>query len=526
MNLPSHILFYLNSRRVFLRRRWIRLLSALIPVVCLASLVPAHAATQWLPTTPDYFQYQLLRHDRPFDWAGKTGNPALLLYSHRGDALRMESGYSDERGRYRRFVDPANQVQYDLHAHGSRTTGDRRLYSGSFGFRRLELHDRQWISTREHEAAHPFLIGDSTSGMSRYHEIHLTGSYTYRINNYGSVGAQVDYSVDEGMKEVAPKPLSTHRSFGITAGGALDHGPLRWGVHGSFTDREEELRYTEYEGSILDETRLIFFRGYDLPVVQYRNRETRLTRSSRWSYGSHLSWQLSEGLLFHVQYTGSHTSLRIEEDLTRPRDEGYTSARTHHLEADLLWSFGSWSVNTGYRYREGNRWAEYQPFEALFLEAGGYSHQWVTGFSHRFSPGWMWALEGSLALTDLHEDDYYSQVHWSAEHLDAGFLTGFTTEAVTNLSLTVTYGYQHRKKSGYDLSADATTPYFDEYRRRDIDFQISGFAGHHAGIRAVYALPGDHEIRLDLRGRHLSEMNNSAGRRQVTSQISYRVPLP
>ncbi len=502
-----------------------RFLPALVTLMCVI-LMPVAGLAQWYGPAGNTFEYGQLMDGRPYDWAARTGNPAMMRISHYGDDLQMAILFDDQSGDFRRFIDPNRHASYTIRASGSKTVGDRQLFLGSFGFRRTEYHDWQWLSTRFYEEAHPFLKADSTTGLSRYNEIVFTGGYAIELRPGWNAGVSLYYMVDEGLKDVAPKPLSTHRDFRFWLGSTYRIGSVEIGAYGGIDDREEELRYTEYEGAILEETVLINFRGYDRPIVQRRDRETRITRGTAWHYGAHGSWLLPEGLRLHAQYRGSRSALDIEEDITRPRKEGYTSSRSHQVESDLIWNRGGTMLAAGYRFTSAERWAEFQPFDVLMTDASRRMHRFVTGWSLHVTNELELGLEFQIANSDQSEDDYYSDIAWAVDHSDFGFRTGFTGRFNNRMNLTLHYGYLNRNASNIRLEKGQTGRFFNEYRRRDIDFMLSGHSIHEGRLTAVIRLAGHHELHIGLLAQQQKGHESEQKRRIITSSVSYRVPIP
>ena len=502
-----------------------RYLPALVALMCL-TLLPVAGPAQWHGPTGFMFEHGQLLDGRPYDWAARTGNPALQRVSHPGDDLQMAFLFDDQSGAFRRFVDPGRHASYAVLASGSKTVGDRQLFQGSFGFQRTQYHDWQWLSTRFYEEAHPFLKADSTTGLSRYNEIVFTGGYAIELRPGWNAGATLYYMVDEGLKDVAPKPLSTHRDIRFRLGSSYRTGQFEFGAFGGIDDREEELRYTEYEGAILEETVLINFRGYDRPIVQRRDRETRISRGTSWHYGAHGSWLLPEGLRLHAQYRGSSSALDIEEDITRPRKEGYTSSLSHLVDADLIWNRGETMVAAGYRFTSAERWAEFQPFDVLLTDASRRMHRFVTGWSSQVADELEVGLEWQIAYGDQSEDDYYSDIAWSVDYSDIGFRTGFAGQVSHRMRLTAHYGYLNRSASNSRLEKGQTGRFFNEYRRRDIDFMLSGYAIHEGRLAAVIRHAGHHELHIGLLARQQQGHDSGQKRRIITSSLTYRVPIP
>ncbi len=499
-----------------------------IPIIALVVMImlPAASPAQWYGHSGAFFEHGQLLDGRPYNWAMRTGNPALLRISHHADDLEMAILFDDQSGAFRRFVDPGRHASYAARASGSKTVGERQLFLGSFGFSRTEYHDWQWLSTRFYDEAHPFLKADSTTGLSRYNEIVFTGGYAVELMPGWDVGASLYYMVDEGLKDVAPKPLSTHRDFRLRIGSSYRANRLEFGAFAGVDDREEELRYTEYEGAILEETVLINFRGYDRPIVQRRDRETRITRGTSWHYGAHGSWLLPEGPRLHVQYRGSRSALDIEEDITRPRKEGYTSSGSHLVDADMIWNREGNMLAIGYRYVSAERWAEFQPFDVLLADASRRMHRFVTGWSSQVAADLEVGFEWEITSGSQSEDDYYSDISWSVDHSDIGFRTGFAGRMISRWRLAAHYGYLNRSASNGRLEKGQTGSFFNDYRRRDIDYMLSGYSIHEGNLRAKIRHAGHHELHLGLLVQQQQGHDSGQKRRIITSSVTYRVPIP
>lgn len=499
-------------------------LGAILPLLILFISVPATHG-QWVTEPPEPFALDLLSLEPVTDWSALTGNPALLFESHYSDHLQMHSTYGTTNGAFRRFVDPGRHETMNLGAFGSRSVGSRQLFSGEFGFRRTNYHNWQWLSTRMYESAHPFLKADSTSGLSRFNEIYIEGRYALHLPRNFTAGILVEYSVDEGLKNVAPKPVSEHREARAVAGLSHHIGPLQWGVYAGLTDYEEELRYREYEGSLLDEVRLISFRGYDRPIVQTLDRETRITRSSGTLYGAHARFKPFDRLVWYATARVSNRALELEEDLTRPRLEGYTSTTSKRLQSSLLWSAGRLYLGGGAAIQHKEHWAEYQPFNAL-VSSGSKQE-----FSVRATAGYRLAnnLTAMAELYSRHtstsEDDFYSSLSWSAEGEGLGFFAGFRRTLQGGAAYRLQYGYYRHRMSDTHLGAYSRSVYFDPGRYGDLALYLSGFNEQHLRFDLRVPLAGNHTLFINTRWVQRLHESDERTRSFLTTQVAYRMPI-
>lgn len=500
-----------------------RLVSGLTLVLMLICIPVAQA--QWLTESPEPFALDPLTLEPVVDWTALTGNPALLFQSHSGDHLQMSSTYTSSNGSFRRFVDPGRHETMNLGAFGSRTVSNRQLFSGGFGFRRSNYHDWQWLSTRAYEAAHPFLKADSTTGMSRFNEIYIEGRYALQLPRNWVAGISVEYAVDEGLKNVAPKPVSEHRDARAVVGLSHRIGTLQWGMFAGLSDYEEELRYREYEGSLLDEVRLISFRGYDRPIVQTLDRETRITRSSGSLYGAHATWKPTGSLVWHASARVSNRALELEEDLTRPRFEGYTSTTDKHMQTALLWSAEKLYLGGEATLHQREHWAEYQPFNVLMSNGSMLEYSFRATGGYRLSSTLTAMAEIYSRHTSTSEDDYYSSISWSAEGEGVGVFAGFRRVLQGGAAYRLQYGFYRQRISDAHLSTDSRSIYFDPGRHRDLALYLSGFNEQHLRFDLRIPLPADHALFINTRWVERMHESDERTRRHLTTHVAYRMPI-
>lgn len=87
------------------------------------------------------------------------------------------------------------------------------MFKGIFGFNKLIRKKWDLVFSKDYSTGNPFLIGDSSSGSSVFNGIYFDANYFNRFSEKFTIGAGLEYYVDEGMKRVSPKPTSQHRNI-------------------------------------------------------------------------------------------------------------------------------------------------------------------------------------------------------------------------------------------------------------------------------------------------------------------------
>ena len=496
-----------------------------IQITCFILFAAPSVLAQWQIESPDPITTDSYGMDEYTEWYKRTLNPALALKSHQYDDLIIGSSFLHRQGEFRRFMDPDRFSVYNLSAGGSRTFGESQIFRGTFGYRRTEYHDREWTASRFYDNAHPFVLADSSTGNSRYNEIFVSGEYAVELSPNWTLGAAVDYSVDEGLKDAPPKPLSEYRDFSLRIGFSWQNGSLSAGLHGGVHDKEEELRYRQYEGALLDEVLLISFRGYDKPVVRERERETRLTRQSGLSAGGFSTWKPTDNLRLHGYFRINNSSLHIEEDLTRPRDEGYTSTLSLNSFGGLSWHPSNLSASVEYEYRHTHHWSEFQPSNSLMTDGSSFAHQFTGSIGYRFSDHLHISAKGLLSPSRTSEDDYYSQIFWESDYLGSGVFGQIRTSTPIAEDLRINLGYYRHDAHNSALTYSDSGPYFQTARKQDIETYLASFDDFQASIMMNFGLFEDHTLMLSVSFKQRQHSNNDSNRNIINTHTTYRVPI-
>lgn len=406
-------------------------------------------------------------------------NPAYLPYDNTDEWLHIQSLFDDKSGEFKQFIEPSVSRIYQLSFSGKKIIDETQIFKGRFAFQRIENHDWKWLSTRDYSTGNPFLLGDSTSGRSRFNGILMNAEYSNKLWDKFLIGLNFHYGVDEGMKEVSPRPTSIHRDINIRIGaGYLLNENITFGLVGNFYDFNERINYREDEGALLQETVLLKFRGYDFPFVIRKNVETRYSFHN--GYKGYATAAFSFNIFKAAAYIGSGVEqLVVKEDANNPTTVGLW--QNNMIDAGLrtvLKLNKDLSLGLNYKYTQSDMWARHPQFRVLYMEGKSPNHSFSLGAEYRLSNSLKIGIEGGLELLDISKDDYYSSVSWKSKGKLISGVIGTEIKLSDLISTTFTYGLNTFTVDETNLKFDVPSIYFNDYRLMDILFFQSGFMQH------------------------------------------------
>jgi hypothetical protein len=355
------------------------------------------------------------------------GNPAFLYEDDDDQRLSIFSTFSNTSGDFRRFIDPGTVRNYELSFTGKKVLDSIQIFKGTFAFQRLERDNWQWLTSRNYDRGNPFLIGDSTTGKHRYNGIIMEAKYAAKLFNKLLLGAQFDYAVDEGLKEVAPRPTSDHRDMDLRVGlGYLVNEKFNVGAVLRFYDLIEQIKYREDEGAIQQETILFKFRGYDDPFIIRKKIETRYTYHDGYFGGLNFEASPFEKTKFTGFVNIGIEQAVMKDDASNPQPEGYWKNElfTAGIKGALRLS-NNIRAGLQYNFAKYDMWARHPVFDVLFMENDITSHNIIAGIDFKILQNINLMIESGLVLSDRKSRDFYSDLFWESKSTKVLGRTGF-----------------------------------------------------------------------------------------------------
>jgi hypothetical protein len=400
-----------------------------------------------------------------------SGNPAFLPYDSRDQLLSVESNWSSTDGGYKKFLEPGIERTYDLDFTGKKHLDKNQIFKGMFSLTRLERHDWNWLAVKNYNNGSPFLLGDSTSGRTRYNGIFMNAQYSAYLTERFLTGFSISYGVDEGLKEIAPRPTSNHRDMDITVGAAYNIIPeFAAGLSFRTFDFLEQINYREDEGALYDETIIFKIRGFDYPLRISKKVESRISYHNRYYFNSDFFYNSSD--LTAVAYLGAGTEqIVIKEDLSNPRIEGYWNNDLVKAGVNFKYNLGySWSAGLSYKMTRNEMWARHPLFNVLLMNNNIYVHEASAGFEHIFSTRLSAGVELGGEFTDNKMDDFYGNVSYGYKLSGYNAMVGVNYIWSDYLKTFIVIGGGNKKNSDLNISNEFPSSYFQNSRYIDLAY--------------------------------------------------------
>lgn len=458
-------------------------------------------------------------------------NPAYLNFSLEDEFLALKTQTKNDEGDFKKFITPKINRSYALFASGKKSIDSTQKFKGSFGFSKIERKKWDWFFTRDYETDNPFLIGDSTSGDTRINGIILNTQYVINILNDFSAGVNLDYSVDEGLKTISPRPTSEHRDIHARLGiGYLINKDFSIGLTADVTDKNEQISYREDEGSLNQETIILKFKGYDFPNVLRKKVETRYAYTSGYASGITFSYNNSNNFSLAGYFNSGFEKNSIKDDALDPKGVGFW--KDDYLEAGIkLTACISKDINTGlsYNYLKRNGWAKYPPTDVLYYERNYYLHSLIAGYEQKISEDICAGLEAGFSISSKKEDDHYSVVNSNLQFNQYFGKLGINYNWSENLSSLISYGFSKKASPNSELHFSNNSVYFTNGRIYDLLYLQSGFIKHNfsvtSEIKAWVSNAILFHLNYSLVKPQLSIPFGNANRKEFDLTLEYRVKV-
>lgn len=399
-----------------------------------------------------------------------VSNPAFLEYDNRDELLEIQSVFDNSSGNFKQFIEPENTRLYQLIFSGKKSVDTTLFFKGYFAIQRTERDSWHWITTKSYNIGSPFLLGDSTTGRSRYNGFYMKAEYSQKFFNRFLFGVSLGYYVDEGLKEVSPRPVSLHREIDLSIGiGYLLNKNISTGASFRTFDFTEEIKYREDEGSILNETIIFKFRGYDYPMVLSKKVETRFSYHNGY-YGS-----FDLGYLSNEQFSASlyaktgFEHLTIRDDAINPQSEGYWEKMQNEVGLQVSYSLTNYlKAGLWYSFLFQDMWAKHPDFNVLLMELENPNHKVYGGLEYAISRDLVLGLEAGIKMTKIDCNDYYSNILWSVDGNEFGSRIGIGYRWSDHVSIFLASGVSKYFINNSDLQTPISSERFRNSRIADI----------------------------------------------------------
>lgn len=457
-------------------------------------------------------------------------NPAYLFSEKSDEKLSLKTLFNNENGNFKKFSDPYEIRNYEISASGKKMIDSNQVFQGRFSFQRDERNKWEWIFTKEYDL-NPFLIGDSTTGNSRFNGINLEASYAAKLFNKISVGFNLNYLVDEALKQVSPRPTSEHREIDFSFGmGYQLFDNFSCGFKLRAIDKNEQIVYAEDEGAKTKETILFKFKGYDFPTVIRKKSEQRYLYHNNYSAAITFEYKILKTNIIAGFIESGFGKTIVKENSIDPKAEGFW--KIGQDQAGLQWSGKiSNTINAGIKYQFIKQvdWASYPKFNILYRDRDYYSHQLTAGIEYLINDKITLGLEAEIEKQINNFNDYYSNIYWKSSTNLVSISTGIDGTLSEYFRVVLTYNYQNGFVKDDELHFDIQSVYFLSYYLKDIQYALTNFSRHAMNLVSVIDMGIGGQIYWNITYSMVNPSQNNlfngTSRKQFYSNLELRIQV-
>lgn len=461
------------------------------------------------------------------------GNPAYLNYDRSDEVLYVKSSYLNEKGEFKRYIDPETDRLYQLSFTGKKTIDSLQVFKGSFGIQRNERKGWNSVFTRDINNWNPFLIGDSSKGNSHFNGIIMNALYNVRVFNNYLLGVDFNYGVDAGLKEIFPHPTSEHRDIRVKAGiGYLINDNFTVGGLIDVSDCSEKIEYQEDLESSSRENVLIKYRGYDYPLYFLKTSEDRFSYYN--NYTALMTFSISSGELFSSAgyFGGGLEQTSISDDYNKPQSEGYFKNNFYKGGIKALFSLNE-KVNAGiyYEFRLNQYWGKHPDYLVKLMESKNPDNLIKAGIDYKINQKLKLGFEAGIDAASFDYKDYYSLIFWKSNPVKLILNAGADINFSKDFSASIHCGYNHVNISESSFTSAAETPNSLSYllRRDDISFYQRNYDAYMVSFTPSYDIESFGLVKVYLNYSYLradaDKWMDQAKRETLDAVLEFRLDV-
>lgn len=451
-------------------------------------------------------------------------NPAWLGNEVSDELLYIRSGVNDETGDFKKFTDPGDIRIYTVSVTGKKLMDSSQIFRGSFSFQRTENNNWQWLFTRDYSSGSPFLIGDSTTGDSRYNGIKMNAEYAARVYDKFNLGFSLKYYIDDGLKLAHPRPTSKDREINFSSGLAYHlNNNLSIGLQASVYDNVENINYSQDIGAILSEILLIKFRGFDFPNVFSMTTETRYSYNNGYKAGFNFLFEKSSFLTLTAFAITGFDKINIKDGGDNPISEGLWKNNFFNSGVVSLFKIdNSTFLSLLYALDLSNNWSEFPDYNVLYSKNWFSKHSLISGIEYSFNNQLTAGLEAGVKYSKNNFNDYYSNIFANNRALIYLLNLGLKFEWSNKLSSFVSAGINSNKTSNNNLNYTNQSNYFLDYRIKDLYFYQTNFNNYIFNLITAYSpgFGGEFLINVNYSNSILVNATHFPGMNRSNSSIT------
>ncbi len=322
------------------------------------------------------------------------GNPAALLRDYPADRLTIAPVAASEWGNYRRLYDPQRVNAFSVGFDGIKSLGEHGTFRGSTTYDVEKRYEVYRSIKPDPYAGEAFFVTDTTSGDFTFNGPTVAFAYAYELFPDVLIGADLYYSVQDGLKNVYSLASILHRNVGGTAGIAWEILPeLMLGATLRATDVQDRI---EAASEDLLDVELFNVRGDTYATRRRSSSLDHTARASGEEYGIEGFWCPNDRL--EATVVSSYGNRRTK-DLIRLSEVEYQQSgmqeETYRVDMRLRWLLAdAMTVGASAGHRSIRQWTDYTGLDLLVWDLQG-RETWIGA-----GMAWQPVEGGPLVATD------------------------------------------------------------------------------------------------------------------------------
>ncbi len=413
-------------------------------------------------------------------------NPAWLYETRTEPPLKFHAGVSTNAGDYHSPFEPGYDHLYDYYAEGARQLHGSHFVKGRFGFTQEFRGDWQWMDTKSYASGNPFLIADSSRGVTAYRGIAASGEYSVRVTDDVLAGASLRYGVNNGLKQVTPKPTSLNRDIDVSVGTAYKLSPAAAaGAVLSYHDRQEEITFAVDETAIQSQTILYKFRGYDAFIRSTKNTEQRSVQAR--GYDGRLNASFGEaGGVQAVGYAGAGMQhLMVTDGGTSPVKQGHWQEEAFDGFVKMTVPVSGLRAGAIAGASSKRQWARHPEYDVAIAKNTLTAVNAGAGIEYEFGTASAGA-EYRARYDDNEYADYLSRLRAQMRRMTHTVSAGLRTILAEETVLAASYSYEIGDPVRTGVTISEPSPMYTLVRRLEFEYLRASSRGHSVCVHARF----------------------------------------
>lgn len=411
-------------------------------------------------------------------------NPSLMTFDFDDDRLNVSLLYNSKRDQIKRFLAPEGNDIYNIEFSGKKKINNNQIFKGYFAISKNIRKNWSWVFSKDYQTGNPFLLGDSSSGNSVFNGIYFSANYFNQLSNRLNIGAGLEYFVDEGLKNVSPKPTSQHRNISLRVGTSVNVlKNLKLGLSINAEDRKEEILYKEDKGSVYKEITLYKFRGFDLPVTIKKKTETRYSFFNGYYLSGDLIYNTSAIFQIYGNVKKGIYQVLQRDEISNPVNQGNFLNDYYKVKFLSLFSFvNGFNSIAGFEYFNSNFWSRHPEFYTVFSEGKQELISFNGNFVYDWNPEISFNAGAGFGRFKYEIEDYYSNIYFNLNSYLYSILTGVKIKLVQKIDLKILFLIQQYEPEKTNLDFSNPTIYFKNFFIKDFDFLSTELRKYMTGL--------------------------------------------